>query len=235
MPTKAKPRRRRRQGNSLHRCGQECPIGTIRVRRHNNVESRFIKVSMQGKYRWQMLARFTWEQMHGKVPAGMRVVHLDGNALNDDPTNYGVMTPGELIVHYHALRPEMSEENRRGTKRRQATAEHNRLRGQIRRATSWLPTRWYAVDPQRCVIYEVPYRSRTALMHDLGLLSAKRKNGKIARKQLAKLPIEFRRGAELDAAEFCQFSRRPLPAMICRVCGCHEHDACWDEVTGSCA
>jgi hypothetical protein len=115
------------------------------------------------------LAKFTWEQMHGPVPPGKRVVHADGNTLNDNPDNLVLMSPGEVAQLCHVLDPAMSEENYRGHGRRAATAEHNRLRGRIRRATEYLPTRWYLVDESRGVAYNDPHRSRRGLLLAYGI------------------------------------------------------------------
>lgn len=95
-----------------------------------------IKVRLDGPQggRWVRLARFTWEQRHGPVPRGQRVAHLDGNPLNDDPANYGLMTPGQVIQMFHRLRPAMSESNRLAI--RETTKDRNRLMGRVHRASA---------------------------------------------------------------------------------------------------
>lgn len=192
---KRSPRSRRRDA---------LPIGRIKIRRRRRssgkgfIEVRFIKVSDSGPKgrRWIPLAKYTWEQLHGPVPVGKRVVHVDGNTLNDNPTNYALMTAGEVIRHCHELDPLMSEENRLGQKRRQATAEHNRLRGRIRRATGFLPSRWYLVDIEQCIVVDQPFRSRRKLAAAFGVVIES--NGAISAERLANLkPYEFRRGLDV--------------------------------------
>lgn len=158
------------------------PLGSIRLRRRKRggkPNTRFIKVRMDGPpaKRWMPLATWSWIQCYGPVPAGKRVVHLDGNTLNDHPDNYGLMTAGEVIKLYHELDPEMSEENRRGEKRRQATSQHNRDRGAVTRATRWLPHCWYAVHHDRRVIVNEPYKSRRLLLLANGVTAAR--NGRV--------------------------------------------------------
>src|SRR5262245_56543839 len=115
-----------------HDWSKRCqPVGTIHLRtkfsyrangsRGPTRKVRYVKVRLTGPKpkRWMPLARYVWEKTHGPVPAGLRVVHLDGNTLNDDPKNYGLLTAGEVIKLYHKLNPAMSEENRRGRRRRQ--------------------------------------------------------------------------------------------------------------------
>jgi hypothetical protein len=176
------------------------PVGSIRLRRRRRAsgrvyEVRFIKSRFKGPNRWIPLAKHTWEKTHGPVPSGMRVVHADGNTLNDNPSNYCLMTAGEVIKLYHRLDFEMSDLNRRGPKRRAATAAHNRLRGQIRRATSFLPTRWYAIDRQARLVINEPLRSRRRLAALFGV--SIQVNGAISAKRLAQSPVEFVRGREL--------------------------------------
>lgn len=195
------------------------PLHTIRIRRERKVsgrgwcEVRYIKIRMGGPsgLNWIPLARFTWEQMHGPVPPGKRVVHLDGNTLNDNPANYGLLTAGEVIKLYHRLDREMSEENRRGRKRREAIAEHNRLRGQLKRAIGFLATRWYAADLPARVVYDTPFRSRRQLAAQFGLSIAI--NGAISGRRLSALPVTFHRGVELlERFGPRGLARKPLPA-----------------------
>jgi hypothetical protein len=145
------------------------PVGTVRIRRDRRVRVRMVKVRADGPPagRWVDLARWWWERNRGPVPPGKRVCHLDGNCLNDNPTNYGLLTAGEVIKLYHRLRPEMSRENRIACGR--ATTEHNKLRGRLRRLASFLPTRWYPVDHEQRQIHNRPRRERWQVLHDFGV------------------------------------------------------------------
>lgn len=192
------------------------PVGTIKLRRRRKssgrgyIEVRFVKVRCDGPKgrQWIPLAKYTWERTHGPVPRGMRVVHADGNTLNDNPANYRLMTPGEVISLCHRLDWQMSDENRRGHKRRAATAECNRLRGQVRRAISFLPRHWYLFDATNRVVIDQPFRSRRKAARLLGVDI--KLNGGISAKRLSALRYTFRRGHEL--AEFGRgvLQRKPL-------------------------
>jgi hypothetical protein len=192
------------------------PVGTIKQRRRRKnsgsgwINVRFVKVRASGPKgrRWIPLAKYTWEQTYGPVPPGMRVVHADGNTLNDNPKNYRLMTAGEVIQLAHRLDWQMSDENRRGHKRREATAACNRLRGQVRRAISFLPTRWYLFDPVNRVVFDEPFRSRRKLAEKIGVQIEL--NGAIAARRLAELPYKFCRGHELEELPRSTIQRRPF-------------------------
>lgn len=178
-------------------------VGTVRIRSKNGVRVRLIKVRNGGPIagRWIRLARFTWEQKHGPVPPGKRVVHRDGNTLNDHPDNYTLMTSGEFIRHCHFLDPEMAYENRFGKKRRAAIAEVNRDRGAVDRTLRWQPSQWYVVDFAGRRILNVPFKSRRLLAALFGLSLPINGRG-------FDLPVDVLRGMAIEADQsFLSFQR----------------------------
>ena len=206
-----------------HNWSKAClPIGTIRIRTRREGRRthsvRFIKVRVGGSKssQWIPLARRTWELAYGPVPAGMRVCHMDGNTLNDDPANYGLLTAGEIIKLYHRLDPVMSEENRRGGRRRELVADHNRLRGRILRATSFLPTRWYAVNVRDRVIHNRPFRSRRQLLAVFVPTERIGLNGGISRRRLSRLPIQPVRGRDLSSDVYQGFQKVEVDGTVYR-------------------
>lgn len=191
-------------------CKEKLPIGAIRVRTRRGTAFRYIKVSNrgQGDRKWRRLARWTWEQAHGPVPAGYVVAHLDGNSLNDDPANYGLMTPGQVAQLQHQLDPKMSTRNRQ--KVSQVTAERNRLAGQIRRRTFCFAAEyWYLVDDRTREILDRRFRSRRRAYAWLGIVVSLNGHGRV------ESPIKACRGrtiANLDQSDYRvvdHFSRRP--------------------------
>lgn len=72
-------------------------VGSIcivtRKRKGNVTRYRKIKVSgiMQGEHKWVLYSKYIYEQKHGPVPKGCFVVHVDGDALNDDDDNLRVV------------------------------------------------------------------------------------------------------------------------------------------------
>ncbi len=183
-------------------------VGTIRLRRrwqgNRHVEIRFIKIRNGPPIagRWIPLARYTWEEMNGPVPAGMRVVHVDGNTLNDNPNNYATMASGEFIRHHHALSPKMSKSNRNAI--RKITSIRNTEQAAVRRFLEWLPSYWYPVDHVAMVIHNTPYKSRRHLYEDWGVAVAL--NGIIPNG--TSLPVVAIRGAQLRQPEFCHYKKR---------------------------
>lgn len=138
--------RKRRRGVPAPLAGVECPVGTIRVRRRSGqAHARYIKIAMTGRKRWVLFARWQWEKHHGPVPAGRQVLHLDGDSLNDDPTN--------LTLGGHADRAYLfqSRSERNYAKAMSACREgcrrHNRERAIARDLVGELRAgKWYAVD-----------------------------------------------------------------------------------------
>lgn len=142
------------------------PIGSTSVRADG---TRYIKVSYCGppSKRWTQYARFLWETMRGPVPNGMRVIHKDGNAQNDDIRNLMVGTPADVLwIHCHANRKKSEANYRKAGK---ATAKMNRLRGEMNRMNNWLPSQWYAINVERQRAWNKPQRKPLAIAQALGL------------------------------------------------------------------
>jgi hypothetical protein len=100
------------------------------------------------------------------VPPGLRVVHLNGDTMDDRPENYGLLTGGQVAQLYLRLRPEVRECNRRNVGR--ATSVRNLDQGRVGRQLCWLGSRWYAVDVARRQILAYATRSRRQLVALLG-------------------------------------------------------------------
>jgi hypothetical protein len=145
------------------------PIGTTVIRKHNNVEARFIKVSLTGlpQRRWMNYARWWWEKNRGPVPPGQLVIHIDGNSLNDDPKNYMVGTPGMKLALAHRRDPQWSKDQHK--RAAAGLAEVNRKRGRINRAQNFLKTYWYPVVDDLGVILNVPFRKRKRVLACFGV------------------------------------------------------------------
>jgi hypothetical protein len=148
-PTSAPPRH-----------GIESPIGTIRIGRSGKSTHREIKVRMGGPAsgRWMNLARFWWLKNRGPVPDGMRVGHYDGDPMNDDPSNYALFSPGDVIASYHLDNPKWSAAQHRRCG--DAAGRHNRERAAIERNRRTLAWRWYPVDFARRLIFNDPKRKQ---------------------------------------------------------------------------
>ena len=192
------------------------PLGTVRIRRSKSLDgARFIKVTHLGpkSRRWKPLARHWWEKNKGPVPRGMRVAHLNGRTLDDRPENYGLMTGGQIAVLYRRVRPDVWK--KMVERRAAATAEVNRLRGFVKRATSWLATHWYVVDPARRIVFNHPRGARHQALALCGL-SGYSVNGRLAPRILreSKLGFIIVRGDALAAPEFSGFARtEELPTI----------------------
>lgn len=62
------------------------PVGSERT---NSDGYTLVKVSDKGEQweRWAFKSRVVWERANGKIPAGMCIVHIDGDKANDDLRN----------------------------------------------------------------------------------------------------------------------------------------------------
>jgi hypothetical protein len=165
LPSLYEPRRPRRA----------LPLGTVVIRRGGPKGShgliRYVKVKMKGgpQNRWMVYARHWWITNMGPVPDGKRVAHLDGDSMNDNPANFGLLSAADVVFLCHDRDPKMSEKNYR--KLRAATSRFNRMMGEVRRWREWLPTRWYAVDHARRIIYVDHRRQRWQIFRDFGACS----------------------------------------------------------------
>jgi hypothetical protein len=194
---------------------QPQPIGAVVLRGKGKSKARYVKVTHHGPMikRWKCLARIWWEANKGPVPAGMRVVHLDGDTLNDTPTNYGLMHAGEIIRLYHRIRPKMAARNRQSVGA--AMARFNRDRAALRRERSLLPRRWYLVDPEKRIIFNHPRRMRWQA-YQLAGVDVDASNWRFLRRILAANPTPLRamKGRTLQADAFQHFTRTTKPPTI---------------------
>lgn len=150
--------------------GQPAPIGSVRVGVSGKSRHREIKIRMDGPvgHRWMNLARYWWLRFRGPIPEGKRIGHVDGDCMNDDPANYAIFTPGDTFAVWEDV---ASPSRLRAARKRISTGTANILRAQIRRSIGFLPTRWYAVDFERGIIFNAPHRKRwmAYAAHGLGI------------------------------------------------------------------
>lgn len=77
-------------------------VGYVSVRRDAGGRQYFWIIAGKGKY--QMLHRYLWEQAHGPVPAGHRVVFRDGNQGNCTLENLELVSGKEAMARNTILR-----------------------------------------------------------------------------------------------------------------------------------
>ncbi|MDQ6477832.1 HNH endonuclease signature motif containing protein [Dyadobacter sp. LHD-138] len=66
--------------------------GDISIRNaKNGFQYYFIRVEKK----WIPLARHVYENLHGQIPKGLLITHIDGNTLNVEPDNLKMITRGE--------------------------------------------------------------------------------------------------------------------------------------------
>jgi predicted Zn-ribbon and HTH transcriptional regulator len=70
---------------------------------------RYIKVRDDGPLhrRYQIYARYVYEQEYGPIPAGLIVLHKDGDTMNDDPGNLLAVTHASSLNHMKDLDPNL--------------------------------------------------------------------------------------------------------------------------------
>ena len=89
--------------------------GGRRPAKPKRVYRRWIKVRDDGPpvRRWQVYARWLWEQANGPLPAGLLIIHLDGDSMNDDPSNHAPATRAQSLALLRKLRPDVEKLRRR--------------------------------------------------------------------------------------------------------------------------
>lgn len=74
------------------------PVGYITTRKDKNgTRRRHIKIG-EGKYEWKVYATWLWEKNGNKIPKEMFIHHIDGDALNDNLSNYKLINRAEHIT-----------------------------------------------------------------------------------------------------------------------------------------
>jgi len=72
------------------------PVGSIRIQeKRGDIPYQYIKVSNQ---HWQLLHRYNWEQVNGKIPRGMVLRFKDGNTMNCEVNNLELLTKQENMM-----------------------------------------------------------------------------------------------------------------------------------------
>lgn len=157
------------------------PLGTVVIRKHNGVRSRFIKTRMDGPTgtRFIQYARWWWEENMGAVPAGKMVLHLNGRSLDDRPGNLGLGGPADKVLIAHRD-PEWSR--RQHETAAAACGEFNRFSGKLNRLRNVLKRYWYPVLDSEGIVFNVPFRRRKTLLAWFGVdVSAYPVNGQAKR------------------------------------------------------
>jgi len=144
------------------------PLGAIRIRRdRKQVHYRAIKVRLDGPshVRWMRLARYWWLTHRGPVPDGMRVIHADGDTLNDNPENYRLATADDVLCLARTWDADV--DRRAAEAHAEAAAAHNRERSRVIRAVRYLPRHWYAVRLDFGLVLNEPETTRVQLYRRL--------------------------------------------------------------------
>lgn len=179
------PRRRRGLGIMRTWTVEKAPVGTVRIRtrcsgnqgRPRVARVRVIKVAAGGgrPERWVNFARWWWERNRGPVPTGKCVLHLNGDLMDDSPSNLALGTAADRIALWHINNPQASV--RQLERAHRGCAEHNRVRGTIRRLTAWLHGRWYPVDLERRIVLLAPSRKKWQVYAGAGVQARDRTVG----------------------------------------------------------
>lgn len=80
---------------------------TIRADKRG-VRYQFIRVS---KSNWITLDRYNWEKERGKIPAGHKIIHINGDTLNANIDNLEIVTAAQLMKKnsLHNYPPEIKQ------------------------------------------------------------------------------------------------------------------------------
>ena len=96
-----------------------------RVRAENPLQSGYLQVrAMFNLRRFNALAhRLVWLHLHGPVPVGMVVNHINANKSDNRPCNLEIVTPIENVRHQNNPNTRLSESDVLTIRERRATGE----------------------------------------------------------------------------------------------------------------
>jgi len=117
---------------------------------------RWIKVKDTGRSqdRWLPYARYLWEKEHGQVPKGYLVVHIDGDQMYDEISNFRLVDRrGHLVL-------QMKRDPGHKLRCRAAAGKATRRRHEINRQRKLLYGQQYSIF--ECVNCGADYRGRKA-------------------------------------------------------------------------
>jgi hypothetical protein len=145
------------------------PVGAITIRTDNGIQSRYVKVRMNGcvSGRWIQYGKWWWTKNRGPIPPGQLVLHKDGDPMNDHPGNFIVGTPGMKLVLAHQRDEAWSKEQHKRCAA--GTAEFNRRTARINREKNFLQSYWYPVVDEMGVILNIPFRKRKHVFARFGV------------------------------------------------------------------
>lgn len=159
---------------------------------------------------WKPYANHVYAAHHGPIPPGRRVIHADGNSLNDDPQNLILGTAADTL--FVALeQPDV--EARRVKKLAKVNAKRNHEVAALNRAFRILRREWYLVIHPKRFIRVLPAATCRELL-DLFSLPTHR----VGVRELAKLGIVPMLGSKVPTEGYARVSdeefRSTLQALI---------------------
>ena len=79
------------------------PTGTI-IMRSDGYLWKKIAETVPARFGWKQVHRLNWEQAHGEIPAGNKIIFLDGDRNNCDISNLMMITDAQLAtINKHSL------------------------------------------------------------------------------------------------------------------------------------
>ncbi len=138
------------------------PIGAIKIFSRDGHQFRAIKVlDDQQRPMWRPYSKHLYEVHHGPIEPGKRVLHADGDSLNDDPANLVLGTAADAL--FVALeKPDV--EARRVKRLGKVNAQRNREVAALNRAFRILRSEWYLVIHPKRFIRVLPAATRRDLL-----------------------------------------------------------------------
>lgn len=87
--------------------------GASRINRRRYIKIADKRPARENHRNWIAYARYLWQEANGPIPAGMCIVPLDGNLMNDSLDNLFMMTRVNYLDYIRKRFPERDEEWRR--------------------------------------------------------------------------------------------------------------------------
>jgi hypothetical protein len=86
------PRTEFKPGNNMK------ALGSFSLKKRKGNPRRYIKIMVGEQPKWVLYSKYLWEKTHGKIPLGYTLLYKDGDILNDEISNLGLVSISDMLL-----------------------------------------------------------------------------------------------------------------------------------------